>query len=131
MAKKIDNTTVLISAFYLILLGGIGSYLIVNFSYPYLWQRWLFFGCLILLGTGIALPMVTFINKVVSSRHIALSDIVLRESIGVGVYMGFLLWLAIGKLFTLPLAIAFGLILLVIEYLLRFRQFNSEFEEDV
>jgi len=112
------------------LVGGAGIYLIINFSYPFLWQRWLLFGCLILFGTGISLPFITFINKVISSRHIAISSIIVRESIGFGVYLGFLLWLAIGKLFTLPLAVAFGLVLLIIEYLLRIRQFNSEFEED-
>jgi len=130
MRKIIDNTTVITSAFYLMLVGGAGIYLIINFSYPFLWQRWLLFGCLILFGTGISLPFITFLNKVISNRHIALSNIIVRESVGFGVYLGFLLWLAIGKLFTLPLAIAFGLILLIIEYLLRIREFNSEFEED-
>lgn len=76
------------------------------------------------------MPVVTFINQVISSRHIAVRDIILRESVGVGVYLGFLFWLAIGRLFTIPLAIAFGLILVVVDYLLRIREFNTEVESD-
>lgn len=131
MKKIIGISTVITSAFYLILIGGVGAYLLINFTYPYLWQRWLFFGAIILLGTGVGLPVILFLNNVISSRHVAYRDIIVRESIGFGVYVGFLFWLAIGRLFTVPLAIAFGLILLVIEYLLRIREFNTEPEEDV
>lgn len=130
MKKTLDITTVIISSFYLILIGGIGVYAIINFTYPYLWQRWLFFGAVILLGTGLSLPVVTFINTVISSRHIAVREIIVRESVGAGVYFGFLFWLAIGRLFTIPLAIAFGLILIVVDYLLRIREFNAEVESE-
>lgn len=118
------------SSFYLTLIGGVGVFGMINFAYPYLWQRWLFFGAVIVLGTGLSMPVVTFINQVISSRHIAVRDIILRESVGVGVYLGFLFWLAIGRLFTIPLAIAFGLILVVVDYLLRIREFNTEVESD-
>lgn len=130
MKKTIDITTVITSSFYLILAGGIGVYAIVNFTYPTLWQRWLFFGAVIVLGTGLSMPVITFINKVISSRHIAVRDIIVRESVGMGVYFGFLFWLAIGRLFTIPLAIAFGLILIVVDYLLRIREFNAEVESE-
>lgn len=129
--RTIEISSVITSSFYLILLGGVGTYLLINFTYPFLWQRWLFFGAIILLGTGIGLPVILFLNKVISSHHVAYRDIIVRESVGFGVYIGFLFWLAIGRLFTIPLAIAVGLIMLVIDYLLRIREFNVEPEEDV
>ena len=106
----------------LILLGWGGLYLLYTYTTPSGGTRWAFFFTAVLALTGIALPIMAFLNQRFLSVPPATSGIVVRQALWIGIYFPTLLWLQIGRVLNpfiaVLLAVGFGLI----EWLLRLRE---------
>ncbi len=101
----------------LIGLGGL-AWLILG-TLPTLGYRWLFFFFATLAACGTALPVMYFLNRRFPSTPPADGQVIIRQSIWFGVYIGLLVWLQLGRVLTLPIAIFIAAGLIVIELLLR------------
>jgi hypothetical protein len=89
---------------------------------PTVWARWLlFFGGTLGL-TGLALPVVWFLNLRFPSEPLAGSTVIVRQAIWVGVYGVLLVWLQQARLVTLWIGLGLALGLVAIEYLIRMRE---------
>jgi hypothetical protein len=117
----------LISAIaFLLVCGFIGGFVLLGFTYPTIWPRWLLYVFVIFIGSGFGLPISYLFNRFLSAHKLLTRERLLRESIGTGIYFAFLVWLSIGRMLTFSLALLFGIALLFIEYLLRMREINNE-----
>ena len=106
----------------LLLLGWGGLYLIINYTDPSGGTRWLFFFANVLAFTGIALPIVAFLNKRFPTNPPPSAGVILRQAIWVGIYVPTLEWLQLGRVLTSFLAILLALGFILIEWLLRIRE---------
>jgi hypothetical protein len=95
---------------------------VVFLAQPTVWPRWLFFFLGVLGVTGVALPLAAYLNRRFASTPPANPGILLRQALWAGIYLPTLAWLQIGRVLTLPLALAIGLALAIIEWLLRLRE---------
>ena len=89
---------------------------------PDLGNRWLFFIAVVFAITATALPLVAYLNRVAAPIGPASFEVVVRESLLIGIYASILLWLNKGQVLSLGLAIILAVGLLLIELLLRLRQ---------
>lgn len=110
------------TAFILGLAGWGGLIFILNFTLPTVGPRWLFFFLGVLAVTGTALPAIAYLNRRFPSEPPANSNVILRQSIWIGIYFPTLAWLQIGRVLTPALALLLALGLVVIEWLLRLRE---------
>lgn len=110
------------STILLILIGLGGLFIMLYFSLPYVWSRWAFFVFGIMALTGIALPIVYFFHKRFPEESPATPNVLIRQSLWVGVYGATLAWLQLGRLVTLY--VIFGLAggLVAAEYFIRIRE---------
>jgi len=89
---------------------------------PTVWARWLlFFGGTLGL-TGLAMPVIWFLNLRFPSEPLAGSTVIVRQAIWVGVYGVLLVWLQQARLVTLWIGLGLALGLVAIEYLIRMRE---------
>ena len=89
---------------------------------PTVWARWLlFFGGTLGL-TGLALPVVWFLNLRFPSEPPVGTTVIVRQAIWVGVYGVLLVWLQQARLVTLWIGLGLALGLVAIEYLIRMRE---------
>lgn len=121
-------SAVLPAALILSIAGCAGLAALFFWTVPTVGPRWLFFFLAVLATTGLALPMMAFINRRFPSSPPVTTGVILREAIWVGIYFPTLAWLQIGRgpqigralIPSLALVLAVGLI--VIEVLLRWRE---------
>ena len=106
----------------LLILGWGGIYFVVNYTDPSGGTRWLFFFVNVLAFTGIALPIVAFLNKRFPTTPPPSAGVILRQAIWVGIYVPMLEWLQLGRVLTSFLAIVLALGFIFIEWLLRIRE---------
>jgi hypothetical protein len=106
--------------------GWIGLIILVNFSLPSLWPRWLLFALLIMALTGTSLPATWFFNVRFPSNPPAEPFVLVRQSIWVGIYGATLVWLEMGRILTFGMGLAIGGGLIVIEYLIRMREITQK-----
>ncbi len=124
------------SALFLVLagLGGLALLIFVFELPPLVWARWAFFALWFIGLTGLALPIVLFLNLRFPSSPPAESPAVVRQAIWVGVYGSVLAWLQLGHLITLWVWMGLACGLVAIEYLIRLRERSRwrppEFEVD-
>ncbi len=111
-----------LTSFVLLLIGGGGLVLLVNFTLPTLWPRWLLFFLVVCAFTGLALPIAAFLNNRFPSDPPAKIQVILRQALWLGVYAAIIVWLQFGRVLGLALALFVALILLVIEFVLRVRE---------
>lgn len=109
--------------------GWIGLIYLMTRTIPDLGNRWLFFIFVIFAITGTMVPVVAYINRVVTPFGTATFEIIVRESTMVGIYTGVLLWLNKGQVLSFGLAAILAVGLIIIEILLRFR-YRSEWHPD-
>ncbi len=114
--------SVLPGAFLLTLTGGGGLFWVVTHTLPTVWPRWLFFFCLTLASTGIALPFAALLNRRFSPRSPVTHGILLRQAFWFGIYMDAAAWLQLGRVLTTSILLLLAVGLGVIEYLLRLRE---------
>ena len=122
MENKSNFRYYLLPTIVLCLGGWGGLLLLITFTLPTLWPRWGFYALVILAVTGTTIPFSYLFNKLMSETKIVNSEIITRESVGIGVYFAVLSWLSIGKVLNFPIAIWLVLGLLFIEYLIRLRE---------
>ena len=89
---------------------------------PTVWARWLFFFGGTLGLTGLAMPVIWFLNLRFPSEPPAGATVIVRQSIWVGVYGVLLVWLQQARLVTLWIGLGLALGLVAIEYLVRMRE---------
>lgn len=110
------------TAILLLLIGWGGLFLLLNFTLPTLWPRWLFFFFLVAAFTGTALPVSAFLNHRFPSDPPASIQVILRQALWVGIYVSTLAWLQFGRVFSLALALIIVLGLAAVEWMLRLRE---------
>ncbi len=103
----------------LIIVGGAGLVLVTLLLLPTLGPRWLFFFFLLMLVSGLALPITYFLNLRFPSKPPAERNVIVRQAVWIGVYVTLLAWLQMGRILTFPLAFILGAALVLIEVLLR------------
>jgi len=112
-------TTVLPLAIPLILLGWGALYYLIQETEPSGGTRWALFFCSVLGVTGLALPLMAFLNRRFPSLPPATLSTILRQAIWAGIYFPLLAWLRIGRVLTPSLALLLAVGFLLIEGLLR------------
>ncbi len=102
--------------------GWCGLIVLFYYTLPTVIPRWLFFFLSVLAVTGIALPVVAFLNRRFPSTPPPTNGVIVRQAIWVGIYIPTLLWLQIGRVLTPALALLLAVGLVLIEWLLRLRE---------
>lgn len=106
----------------LMLLGWGGIAYLWTQTQPFLGPRWAFYFFSVLAFTGVALPIVAYLNRRFPSKPPPSNLVIVRQAIWVGIYFPTLLWLRIPRVVTLPLALLLAAGLILIEFLLRLRE---------
>lgn len=120
--QKITFRNYLPSTLILILIGWGGLAALFYFSLPFVWSRWGFFVFGIMALTGTALPIVYFLHLRFPGSPPAESNVIVRQSIWVGVYVATLAWLQLGRLVTLYVILGLAGGLAATEYFIRLRE---------
>ncbi len=110
------------AALVLTLIGWGGLAMLVFFTLPTVFPRWLFFFLSVVAFSGTALPFTAYLNYRFPSKVPIIPGVIFRQSVWMGVYGATLLWLQIGHVLSLSLAILLALGFVVIEWLLRLRE---------
>ncbi len=110
------------TTFILLLIGGVGLALLITYTTPNGGTRWAFFFCGVLALTGIALPVMAYLNRRFTSTPPATSTVVVRQALWVGIYFPTLVWLLIGRVLNLFMALLLAVGFALIEWLLRLRE---------
>lgn len=103
----------------LCIIGWGGLAFLIYYLPPDLGPRWLFFFLNTLAMGGTFLPVVYFLHRRFPSQPPVEGEVILRESMFFGVYGSALAWLQQGSVLTLALAVILGIILILVEMLLR------------
>ena len=118
--------SVLPASALLILVGWGGLFFLMNTIAPTdLAPLWLFYFLAVLAVSGLALPVITFLNRRFPGNPPATPVVVVREAIWLGIYFPTLAWLRIGRVLNPLLALLLALGFLLIEGLLRFREYSQ------
>ena len=120
--QQITFRSYLLSVFTLIIVGWGGIVALFYYSPPFVWARWGFFVLGIMALTGTALPVVYFFHRRFPTEPPAGSNIIVRQSLWVGVYAATLAWLQLGRLVTLYIILGLAGGLIAIEYFIRVRE---------
>lgn len=106
----------------LMILGWGGLYAVTVYTSPNGGTRWLFFFTAVLALTGTVMPGVAFLNRRFPSLPPPNPQVILRQSLWIGIYVPTLAWLQIGRVLNLALAGLLAVCLILIELLLRLRE---------
>ncbi len=118
--------SVLPASILLILVGWGGLFFLMNTIAPTDWKPlWLFFFLAVLAVSGLALPVTTFLNRRFPVKPPATHVVVVREAVWLGVYFPTLAWLRIGRVLNPLLALLLALGFVLIEGLLRYREYSQ------
>jgi hypothetical protein len=107
--------------------GALGLLIIIFGTLPTLGPRWIFFFLITILLAGLSLPVIHFLHRRFPSDTPVNMNILLRQSLWVGIYIDLLAWLLLGRALNTVRAVFIAIGLLVIEFLLRLRE-RSEFK---
>ncbi len=99
-----------------------GLFAVITLTEPSGGARWAFFFCAVLGLSGLALPIVAYLNNRFPSSRYPTQSVILRQAIWLGIYLPTLAWLRIGRVLNLSLAILIAAGFLLIEWLLRLRE---------
>jgi hypothetical protein len=124
MHRKLSFRYFLGSTLALVLIGWGGLLLMIYVfqTPPLVWARWGFFVLGIMGLTGLALPVVYFLNDRFPSHPASDAQVIIRQSLWVGVYGATLVWLQLGRLVSLYVILGLGGGLIAIEYFIRLRE---------
>jgi hypothetical protein len=110
----------------LIVVGWGGLFFLMNTIAPTDWKPlWLFYFLAVLGVGGLALPATAFLNLRFPGKPPATHVVIARQAIWLGIYFPTLAWLRIGRVLTPLLALLLALGLILIEGLLRFREYSQ------
>jgi len=121
-SKQITFRNYLLSTLALIIVGWGGIVALFYYSLPFVWSRWGFFVLGIMALTGTALPVVYFLNRRFPTEPPAESNVIVRQSLWVGVYAATIAWLQLGRLVTLYVILGLAGGLIAMEYFIRIRE---------
>lgn len=110
------------AALFLAVIGLSGLYFVTNYTEPSGGTRWLFFFTAVLALSGMAMPITAFLNRRFPSSPPAGGAIITRQAIWVGIYIPILLWMRLGRVANVSLALLLAAGLILIEFLLRLRE---------
>jgi hypothetical protein len=113
------------AALILILLGFGGLFAVVAYTEPSGGTRWAFFFCAVLGLTGLALPVVAYLNRRFPSSPPPTHGVILRQAAWIGIYLPTLAWLRIGRVLNPSMALLLAAGLILIEWLLRLREHSQ------
>jgi hypothetical protein len=103
----------------LAVIGLLGLFILMQFSLPTIFPRWVFYFFIVLAATGLALPVVLFLNIRFPSKPPVGMPIILREAVWAGVYASLIAWLQLGRVLTSFLTGTLAIVVVLIEVLLR------------
>jgi hypothetical protein len=103
----------------LALIGIGGLFILMQFSLPTIFPRWVFYFFIVLAAAGLALPVVLFLNIRFPSKPPVGMPVILRETIWAGVYASLIAWLQLGRVLTSFLMGTLAIVVILIEVLLR------------
>ena len=118
---------VFLTALFLTITGWGGLAVIFLNTVPTLGPRWLFYFFLFLGLTGLIMPAVDFFNRRFPIKPRAGADVIIRQSVWVGLYGCVLAWLQFGRILNSGLVIFLAIGIVVIELMLRMNE-RSRFE---
>jgi len=101
------------------LLGWFVAVVLVLFTLPFLFPRWLLFFSLFLAFTGTSLPAVWYLNRRFAGERFPTNGVLMREALEFATLGVFLVWLQTGRMFTPFLGWIFFAAVLAVEILLR------------
>jgi len=81
----------------------------------------MFFVAAVLAVSGLSLPLVAYLNRIIQPFGSANYETVVREATMLGVYGGILLWLNKGQVLSTGLVLILGIGLILVELLIRLR----------
>jgi hypothetical protein len=120
--QQIPVKTYLPAAALLFVIGWGGLLFIILYTLPTIGPRWLFFFFVMLAIVGMVMPLIAYLHLRFPTKPPIGTNVVVRQSILVGVYFSILAWLQIGRVLTLGLALLVGVGLIFLELLLRLRE---------
>ncbi len=103
----------------LVVVGLLGLFILMQFSLPTIFPRWVFYFFIVLAASGLAMPVVLFLNVRFPSKPPVGMPIILRETIWAGVYASLIAWLQLGRVLTSFLMGTLAIVVILIEVLLR------------
>jgi len=103
----------------LILIGAIGTALILTLTLPTIGPRWFFFFFVVIFVTGLFLPFTWFLNLRFPSTPPAPPQVIIRQATWFGIFAALILWLQMGRVLTVPLGIIMAAALVLVEFLIR------------
>ena len=109
--------------------GWIWMIYLITQTLPTLGNRWMFFVSAVITVSGSTLPLVAYVNRIIKPFGSATYEMIVRESILLGLYAGILLWLNKGQVLTLGLALILGIGFILVELALRLRN-RTEWRPD-
>lgn len=114
---------VLVAAALLGGLGWVGLIVLVATTIPTLFPRWLFFALGLTAVTGTAVPFVRLLHRRFTppGQPPAPGNVILRQSLWVGLFSATCAWLQIGRVLSVPVALLLAVGLIAIEWFLRAR----------
>jgi hypothetical protein len=121
-SQSLTFRSYLLSTLALILIGWGGIVALFYYSLPLVWARWGFFVLGIMALTGTALPVVYFFNRRFPANPPATPNVIVRQSLWVGVYAATLAWLQLGRLVSLYVILGLAGGLIAVEYFIRLRE---------
>jgi hypothetical protein len=126
-----DHVGLLAASLIMTLAGGGGLYWLIfaSGSLPRIGaELWLFFVLLLITVSGLALPVVRFLNVRFTplDQEVPPAGVIVRQSVWVGLFVVMCAWLQIPRILTLPIAIFIIVVFIIIESFLRTREIASE-----
>lgn len=104
---------------FMALAGYGGLTLLLLYTQPTLWPRWLLFFLIVLAACGTLLPVSAFLNYRFSAGTPVSVGTITRPALLGGVYLALLAWLQVGRVFNPGLALLWLVGLLILEMLIR------------
>ncbi len=104
---------------FMALAGYGGLALLLLYTQPTLWPRWLLFFLIVMATSGTLLPLVAFLNYRFPGDSPANTSIITRQALLGGVYLAVLAWLQIGRVFTPSGALLWLVGFITLEVLIR------------
>lgn len=111
-----------ITGIILSVLGWGGWIYVVGFTYPTLFPRWLFYFLFVIALCGTSLPVIAFLHWRFPSKPPAEGNVLVRESIWVGIFGSVVMWLQQGRVLNPALFLFLAVGFILIETLLRLRE---------
>lgn len=106
-------------------IGWVGLIILVVFTLPTLFPRWLFFFLLTLAFCGISLPFIYLLHRRFSNAVPLEVGVMIRQALWVGLFIDLMAWLQLGRMLTPVRGFLIAVGITAIEYFLRLRERNK------